>query len=94
MPIINFHAPKPLLVYIYFCCYIFAILFTYMVSDLFFIVFLFFFSLCGFPQQEHDEIEARKRDVEEPLDWSDYKSMPFTQCVSIHVNFFQSFYFK
>ncbi|OAY72352.1 Cytochrome P450 90A1 [Ananas comosus] len=30
---------------------------------------------------EHDKIRAMKKDEMEPLDWSDYKSMPFTQCV-------------
>ncbi|WOK96006.1 Cytochrome P450 [Canna indica] len=30
---------------------------------------------------EQDGIRARKKDEEEPLTWSDYKSMPFTQCV-------------
>ncbi|KAJ4720056.1 Cytochrome P450 [Melia azedarach] len=31
-------------------------------------------------KEEHDEIRAKKR-KEGPLEWSDYKSMPFTQCV-------------
>ncbi|KAF8394929.1 hypothetical protein HHK36_018868 [Tetracentron sinense] len=31
-------------------------------------------------KEEHDEIRARKQDSE-TLEWSDYKSMPFTQCV-------------
>lgn len=33
-------------------------------------------------QEEHDQIRARKTDPKEALEWSDYKSMPFTQCVS------------
>nr|UHB15516.1 cytochrome P450 [Paris polyphylla] len=33
-------------------------------------------------RREHEEIvRARKKQPSEPLDWSDYKSMPFTQCV-------------
>lgn len=31
--------------------------------------------------EEHEKIRARKKDEMEPLDWSDYKSMFFTQCV-------------
>ncbi|XP_050209534.1 3beta,22alpha-dihydroxysteroid 3-dehydrogenase [Mercurialis annua] len=31
-------------------------------------------------KEEHEGIRAKKRE-EEALDWSDYKSMPFTQCV-------------
>lgn len=31
-------------------------------------------------KEEHDEIRAKKS-KQEPLEWSDYKSMPFTQCV-------------
>ncbi|KAK9159056.1 hypothetical protein Scep_005630 [Stephania cephalantha] len=31
-------------------------------------------------KDEHEEIRAKKRDME-ALEWSDYKSMPFTQCV-------------
>ncbi|GMN41306.1 hypothetical protein TIFTF001_010527 [Ficus carica] len=31
--------------------------------------------------EEHDQIRAKKRDSSEALEWSDYKSMPFTQCV-------------
>ncbi|XP_072998325.1 3beta,22alpha-dihydroxysteroid 3-dehydrogenase [Typha latifolia] len=31
--------------------------------------------------EEHDEIRSRKKDDDEPLNWNDYKSMPFTQCV-------------
>lgn len=30
---------------------------------------------------EHDEIRARKNHESEPLEWSDYKAMRFTQCV-------------
>lgn len=33
-------------------------------------------------QEEHDQIRAKKKSSE-TLEWSDYKSMPFTQCVSI-----------
>lgn len=32
-------------------------------------------------KEEHDQIRAKKRDSSEALEWSDYKSMPFTQCV-------------
>lgn len=32
-------------------------------------------------QEEHDEIRARKGEFE-ALEWEDYKSMPFTLCVS------------
>ncbi|XP_010923048.1 3beta,22alpha-dihydroxysteroid 3-dehydrogenase isoform X2 [Elaeis guineensis] len=35
----------------------------------------------SFLAEEHEKIRARKKDEMEPLDWSDYKSMPFTQCV-------------
>ncbi|KAA8534078.1 hypothetical protein F0562_031729 [Nyssa sinensis] len=31
-------------------------------------------------KEEHDEIRAKKGESE-PLEWNDYKSMPFTQCV-------------
>ncbi|KDO69000.1 hypothetical protein CISIN_1g011522mg [Citrus sinensis] len=31
-------------------------------------------------KEEHDEIRAKKS-KQEPLEWNDYKSMPFTQCV-------------
>ncbi|GMY08207.1 cytochrome P450 90A1 [Fagus crenata] len=31
-------------------------------------------------KEEHDQIRARKSEIE-ALEWSDYKSMPFTQCV-------------
>ncbi|KAH7672928.1 Cytochrome P450 E-class group I protein [Dioscorea alata] len=31
--------------------------------------------------EEHDSIRAKKLHESEPLDWTDYKSMPFTQCV-------------
>ncbi|KAJ0984110.1 hypothetical protein J5N97_002466 [Dioscorea zingiberensis] len=31
--------------------------------------------------EEHDSIRARKQHDSEALDWTDYKSMPFTQCV-------------
>lgn len=34
-------------------------------------------------QEEHDQIRMKKRGSSEALEWSDYKSMPFTQCVSI-----------
>lgn len=37
--------------------------------------------VCLVQQEEHEKIRARKKDEMEPLDWSDYKSMPFTQCV-------------
>lgn len=30
---------------------------------------------------EQEEVYARKKDELDPLDWNDYKSMPFTQCV-------------
>ncbi|KAJ3680827.1 hypothetical protein LUZ60_015316 [Juncus effusus] len=32
-------------------------------------------------REEHDKIRSSKKDRDEPLDWADYKSMPFTQCV-------------
>lgn len=32
-------------------------------------------------QKEHDEIRLRKGEIR-ALEWDDYKSMPFTQCVS------------
>ncbi|KAH7548366.1 hypothetical protein ACOSP7_032209 [Xanthoceras sorbifolium] len=32
-------------------------------------------------KEEHDEIRAKKMMGREGLEWSDYKSMPFTQCV-------------
>nr|ACG42185.1 cytochrome P450 CYP90A22v2 [Zea mays] len=32
-------------------------------------------------KEEHDSIRHRKGKDEQPLQWSDYKSMPFTQCV-------------
>ncbi|XP_010095101.2 cytochrome P450 90A1 [Morus notabilis] len=32
-------------------------------------------------KEEHDQIRAKKRESSEALEWSDYKSMPFTQCV-------------
>lgn len=32
-------------------------------------------------KEEHDEIRARKVEEEAALEWEDYKSMPFTQCV-------------
>ncbi|KAI4306817.1 hypothetical protein L6164_030062 [Bauhinia variegata] len=32
-------------------------------------------------KEEHEEIRGRKSDSEASLDWSDYKSMAFTQCV-------------
>lgn len=32
-------------------------------------------------KEEHDEIRARKKHESEPLEWSDYKAMHFTQCV-------------
>lgn len=36
-----------------------------------------------FWQEEHDQIRAKKSHPEEPLEWTDYKSMAFTQCVRI-----------
>lgn len=35
-------------------------------------------------QEEHDRIRAEK-DSLEALEWNDYKSMPFTQCVSVEL---------
>lgn len=32
-------------------------------------------------KEEHDQIKMKKRESSEALEWSDYKSMPFTQCV-------------
>ncbi|KAJ1426368.1 Cytochrome P450 [Sesbania bispinosa] len=32
-------------------------------------------------KEEHDQIRAKKSYSEEPLEWTDYKSMTFTQCV-------------
>ncbi|XP_048325628.2 3beta,22alpha-dihydroxysteroid 3-dehydrogenase isoform X2 [Ziziphus jujuba] len=32
-------------------------------------------------KEEHDQIRAEKKDSLEVLEWNDYKSMPFTQCV-------------
>ncbi|KAK7300533.1 hypothetical protein RJT34_11379 [Clitoria ternatea] len=32
-------------------------------------------------KEEHDQIRAKKGNPEEPLEWTDYKSMTFTQCV-------------
>ncbi|KAF3433453.1 hypothetical protein FNV43_RR24555 [Rhamnella rubrinervis] len=32
-------------------------------------------------KEEHDHIRADKRESRKALEWSDYKSMPFTQCV-------------
>ncbi|KAL9316256.1 hypothetical protein ACSQ67_017257 [Phaseolus vulgaris] len=32
-------------------------------------------------KEEHDQIRAKKSHPEEPLEWTDYKSMAFTQCV-------------
>ncbi|CAJ1971009.1 unnamed protein product [Sphenostylis stenocarpa] len=32
-------------------------------------------------KEEHDQIRAKKGHPEEPLEWTDYKSMAFTQCV-------------
>ncbi|RDX85779.1 Cytochrome P450 90A1 [Mucuna pruriens] len=32
-------------------------------------------------KEEHDQIRAKKSCSEEPLEWTDYKSMAFTQCV-------------
>lgn len=40
---------------------------------------MMFFGICL--QEEHDEIRARKGELE-ALEWEDYKSMPFTLCVS------------
>lgn len=33
-------------------------------------------------QEEQDKIRANRSNPEAPLEWSDYKSMAFTQCVS------------
>ncbi|KAF4353410.1 hypothetical protein G4B88_007192 [Cannabis sativa] len=32
-------------------------------------------------REEHDQIQAKKNKSSKALEWSDYKSMPFTQCV-------------
>ncbi|KAM6582439.1 hypothetical protein CsatB_009441 [Cannabis sativa] len=32
-------------------------------------------------KEEHDQIQAKKNKSSKALEWSDYKSMPFTQCV-------------
>ncbi|CAN0838004.1 Cytochrome P450 90A1 [Linum grandiflorum] len=32
-------------------------------------------------REEHDEIRGRKVERDDSIEWSDYKSMPFTQCV-------------
>ncbi|XP_022987120.1 cytochrome P450 90A1-like [Cucurbita maxima] len=32
-------------------------------------------------QEEHDQIKARNKESHQRLQWNDYKSMPFTQCV-------------
>lgn len=47
----------------------------------------FDYCLRSYGQEEHDQIRAKKRDSSEALEWSDYKSMPFTQCVSISVRY-------
>jgi len=36
--------------------------------------------LCLMRQEEHEQIRAKKGEGE-ALEWSDYKSMAFTQCV-------------
>ena len=37
-------------------------------------------------KEEHDQIRAKKSCPEAPLEWTDYKSMAFTQCVRISLN--------
>ncbi|KAJ3680745.1 hypothetical protein LUZ60_015234 [Juncus effusus] len=38
-------------------------------------------SALAFLREEHDNIRSKKKDQSDLLDWTDYKSMPFTQCV-------------
>lgn len=52
----------------------------------FHVISMFFNALIvWFWQEEHEGIRAKKSESE-PLEWSDYKSMPFTQCVSSSIN--------